>query len=172
MSNRLYPALDPLFRVYRSDRRAASWRHHRSESMRKPLTPEDGAAILRQASAIEDVANVLFMWRMDGTIKYRSQSYREGSLHGVSASFARVTNISQGEGRFITEMDEQHRREVMVIGVNVAESLSPHQANVAGTQVDLAGRQFKIIGVLATGSPSTLGSAPLPSPRSDCWSRE
>src|SRR5262247_4331074 len=32
----------------------------RSEYMRKPLTPEDAEAIRQQASAIEDVANVLF----------------------------------------------------------------------------------------------------------------
>ncbi len=120
----------------------------RSEYMRKPLQPEDGEAILQHANAVEDVANVLFLWRMDRTIKYRGQSYNEGSLTGVSSSFARVTNVSMAEGRFITEIDEEHRREVMVIGVHVAESLFPHQATVAGTQVDLAGRPFEIIGVL------------------------
>jgi len=120
----------------------------RSEYMRKPLTPEDGDAILRHAIAVENVANVLFLWRMNSTIKYRGQSYSDGSLTGVSPSFAQVTNVAMAEGRFITEVDEEHRREVMVIGVNVAESLFPHQATVAGTQVDLAGRPFEIIGVL------------------------
>jgi ABC-type antimicrobial peptide transport system permease subunit len=37
----------------------------RSEYMRKPLTPEDGEAILQHASAVEDVADVLFLWRMN-----------------------------------------------------------------------------------------------------------
>ena len=120
----------------------------RSEYMRKPLTPEDGDAILRHAIAVENVANVLFLWRMNSTIKYRGQSYSDGSLTGVSPSFAQVTNVAMAEGRFITEVDEEHRRQVMVIGVNVAESLFPHQATVAGTQVDLAGRPFEIIGVL------------------------
>jgi len=129
----------------------------RSEYMRKPLRPEDGEAILRQANAIEEVANVLFLWRMNRTIKYRGQSYNEGSLSGVSASYARVTNVSMAEGRFITEMDDEHRREVMVIGVNVAESLFPHQATVAGTQVDLAGRPFEIIGVLEKRKNSIFG---------------
>jgi len=85
---------------------------------------------------------------MNSTIKYRGQSYSDGSLTGVSPSFAQVTNVAMAEGRFITEVDEEHRRQVMVIGVNVAESLFPHQATVAGTQVDLAGRPFEIIGVL------------------------
>src|SRR5262247_4414419 len=50
----------------------------RSEYMRKPLKPEDGEAILRHATAVENVANVLFLWRMNRTIKYRGQSYNEG----------------------------------------------------------------------------------------------
>src|SRR5215510_4653465 len=55
----------------------------RSEYMRKPLTPEDAEAIRRQASAVEDVANVLFLWRLDRTIKRRGHAYKEGFLQGV-----------------------------------------------------------------------------------------
>jgi putative ABC transport system permease protein len=36
----------------------------------------------------------------------------------------------------------------MVIGVNVADALFPNQTNIAGTFVELAGRQFEIVGVL------------------------
>src|SRR5262245_42098244 len=120
----------------------------RSEYMRKPLTPEDADAIRQQASAIEDVANVLFLWRLDRTIKRSGRAYKEGYLQGVSASYARVTNVSLQQGRFISEVDDEHRRDVMVIGVNVVESLFPNQASVAGEQVELLGRPFEIIGVL------------------------
>jgi putative ABC transport system permease protein len=120
----------------------------RSEYMRKPLTPEDAEAIRQQAGAVEDVASVLFLWRLDRTIKSRGRPYKEGDLRGVSASYARVTNVSLQQGRFISEVDEEHRRDVMVIGVNVVESLFPNQASVAGEQVELLGRPFEIIGVL------------------------
>jgi putative ABC transport system permease protein len=120
----------------------------RSEYMRKPLKPEDADAIRQQAGAIEDVANVLFLWRLDRTIKCRGRSYKEGFLQGVSASYAKVTNVSLQQGRFITEIDDEHRRDVMVIGVNVVEALFPSQATVAGEQVELNGRPFEIIGVL------------------------
>jgi putative ABC transport system permease protein len=120
----------------------------RSEYMRKPLAPEDAEAIRQQASAIEDVANVLFLWRLDRTIKRSGRAYKEGFLQGVSASYARVTNVSLQQGRFISEVDDEHRRDVMVIGVNVVESLFPNQASVAGEQVELLGRPFEIIGVL------------------------
>jgi len=120
----------------------------RSEYMRKPLTPEDAEAIRQQASAVEDVANVLFLWRLDRTIKRSGHAYKEGYLQGVSASYARVTNVSLQQGRFISEVDDEHRRDVMVIGVNVVESLFPNQASVAGEQVELLGRPFEVIGVL------------------------
>jgi putative ABC transport system permease protein len=131
----------------------------RSEYMRKPLTPEDAEAIRRQASAIEDVANVLFLWRLDRTIKCRGRAYKEGYLQGVSASYARVTNVSLQQGRFISEVDDLHRRDVMVIGVNVVESLFPNQASVAGEQVELLGRPFEIIGVLEKRKNSFFGES-------------
>ncbi len=120
----------------------------RSEYMRKPIKPEDADAIRQQANAIEEVANVLFLWRLDRTIKSRGQSYKEGFLQGVSASYASVTNVSLQQGRFISEVDDEHRRDVMVIGVNVVESLFPNRASIVGEQVELLGRPFEIIGVL------------------------
>jgi putative ABC transport system permease protein len=131
----------------------------RSEYMRKPLTPEDAEAIRQQASAVEDVASVLFLWRLDRTIKCRGRAYKEGYLQGVSASYAGVTNVSLQQGRFISEVDDLHRRDVMVIGVNVVESLFPHQASVAGEQVELLGRPFEIIGVLEKRKNSFFGES-------------
>lgn len=120
----------------------------RREYTRKPLQPEDSEAVLSQAGAIEDIANVVFLWRIDNAIKYRGQTYRRGNLQGVSASYARVTNMSLRHGRFISEIDDDHRREVMVIGVNVADALFPNQRDVVGSQVELSGRPFEIVGVL------------------------
>ncbi|MGE0132823.1 MAG: ABC transporter permease [Blastocatellales bacterium] len=129
----------------------------RSEYMRKPLRPEDADAIRQQANAIEDVANVLYLWRLDRTIKSRGKTYKEGFLQGVSASYATVTNVSLQQGRFISEVDDQHRRDVMVIGVNVVESLFPNQASIVGEQVELNGRPFEIIGVLEKRKNSFFG---------------
>jgi len=129
----------------------------RSEWTRKPLTPEDAEAIREQAGAIEDVAAVLFLWRLDRTIKSHGRTYKEGFLQGVSSSYARVVNVSLQQGRFFSEVDEQHRRDVMVIGVNVVESLFPNQASIAGEYVDFMGRPFEIIGVLEKRKDSFFG---------------
>jgi putative ABC transport system permease protein len=129
----------------------------RSEYQRKPLTAEDAAAIRQQAAAVEEVANVLFLWRIDDTIKYRGQTYKQGQLQGVSPSYGAVTNVSLEQGRFFTEVDDEHRRDVMVIGVNVAESLFPSQPRVVGSLVEMAGREFEVIGVLEKRKSSFFG---------------
>ncbi len=129
----------------------------RSEYARKPLQPEDSDAILSQASAIDDVANVVFLWRIDNGIRYRGQVYRRGSLQGVSSSYAKVTNMSLRQGRFIGDIDDNHRRQVMVIGVNVADAIFPNQTSIAGSYVELAGHPFEIVGVLEKRKNSFFG---------------
>ncbi len=129
----------------------------RSEFLRKSLTPEDSQAILAQADAIEDVSNVLYLWRENSSMKYRGVSYKQGQLQAVSPSYERVTNVALEEGRFITEIDDEHRRDVMVIGVNVAESLFPNQSRIAGSQVEMGGRIYEVIGVLAKRQNSFFG---------------
>jgi putative ABC transport system permease protein len=120
-----------------------------SERARKPLTAEDGDAIARQAPAVETVATDLFVSWRDSTITYKGTNYRRGGVEGVSANYAAATNISIAEGRFITDADDQNRRNVMVIGVNVVDALFPgRENNIVGTEVKLGGRIFEIIGVL------------------------
>ena len=123
--------------------------HDRSERTRKPLRPEDGEAIKQLAPAVQDVANQGFIeWNFDKTLTYAGQTYKQGDLQGVSANYAAITNGSMEEGRFITELDDQHRREVMVIGNGAAEALFPGGAQAIGKEVMMGGKPYEIIGVL------------------------
>jgi putative ABC transport system permease protein len=131
----------------------------RSERSRKPLTIEDGEAIRTQAEAVEDVASQLFVWQIDRTLTYKGLTYKEGDLSGVSPNFAKATNISILEGRFLNEIDDQHRREVMVIGLGVAEALFPRQSNVVGLKVLMRGKEFEIIGVLEKRKNGVFGES-------------
>ncbi|MBA3711317.1 MAG: ABC transporter permease [Pyrinomonadaceae bacterium] len=126
----------------------------RKELQRKVLTPEDADAILTQATAIEEVTlcspNIGYGGGpFDDTISINGRIYKRGNTQGVSPNYARTANIVLMEGRFINEIDEQFRRDVMVIGINVVEALFPDQReNIVGTQVRMGGRTFEIIGVL------------------------
>jgi putative ABC transport system permease protein len=126
----------------------------RSERLRKPLTVADAEAIKAQAPAVEDLAwvapNVGYGGGpFDDNITYRGRNYRWGNTSGVSSNYDSITNISLKEGRFITELDDQQRSNVMVIGVNAAEALFPGQEDrIAGSNVRMGGYNFEVIGVL------------------------
>ena len=125
----------------------------RSERTRKPLTVADAEAIKAQARSVDDVAliapNVGYGGGpFDDNITYQGRNYRWGNTQGVSPNHASLTNVSLREGRYITEMDDQQRANVMVIGVNAADALFPGMNTIAGTQVRMGGYNFEVIGVL------------------------
>jgi putative ABC transport system permease protein len=130
----------------------------REERTRKPLRPEDGEAIRDLCPSVADVANDGFIeWNFDKTLTYGGQMYKQGNLEGVSANYGAITNQSVGGGRFISELDDQHRREVMVIGDSVVQALFLHGADPIGKQVTMNGRPYEIIGVLEKRKGSMLG---------------
>lgn len=125
----------------------------RSERLRKVLTVDDAETIAAQAPAVEAVGykapNVGYSGGpFDDNITYEGHNYRWGDTQGVSPNFAGITNIVVREGRFITEVDDQQRAHVMVIGVNAADALFPGRNQIAGTKVRMGGYNFEVIGVL------------------------
>ena len=126
----------------------------RAERLRKPLTVPDAEAIKQYAPAVEDLAvcapNVGYGGGpFDDNITYQGRNYRWGNTEGVTPNYASIVNINIREGRFLTESDEEQRRNVMVIGVNAADALFPgKQDGIAGTQVRMGGYDFEIVGVL------------------------
>ena len=125
----------------------------RAERLRKPLTVADAEAIKAQASAVEDVSwvapNVGYNGgAFDDNITYQGRNYRWGNTQGVSPNYGDITNIALREGRFISEIDDQQRANVLVIGVNAAEALFPGANQIAGANVRMGGYNFEIVGVL------------------------
>ncbi|HYW70105.1 MAG TPA: ABC transporter permease [Pyrinomonadaceae bacterium] len=126
----------------------------RAERLRKPLTVPDAEAIKQYAPSVQDLAvtapNVGYSGGpFDDNITYQGRNYRWGNTEGVTPNYANIVNITIREGRFITQSDEEQRRNVMVIGVNAADALFPgKQDSIAGTQVRMGGYDFEIVGVL------------------------
>jgi putative ABC transport system permease protein len=126
----------------------------RAERLRKPLTVADADAIKTQAGSVEDLAvcapNVGYNGGpFDDNITYQGRNYRWGNTEGVTPNYEHIANVTIHEGRFLTESDEEQRRNVMVIGVNAADALFPgKQGNVAGTEVRMGGYNWEIVGVL------------------------
>ena len=130
----------------------------REERTRKPLTEEDAVAIREQARSVQDVALVAFPdWGFSSTITYRNYTYKRGDLQGVSANHAQATNVSVSNGRFISDFDDQHRRDTMVIGVSVADALFLDRKNAIGAEVKMGGHIFEVVGVLEKRKNAFLG---------------
>jgi putative ABC transport system permease protein len=132
----------------------------RSERTRKPLTEEDAEAIRTQTNTLEDIALMAFPdWFYDRTITYKSYRYRRTNLQGVSANYAQATDVSVSDGRFISDFDDRHRRNTMVIGVSVADALFPDRKNAIGAQVKMGNDTWEIVGVLERRKSAFLGES-------------
>lgn len=127
----------------------------RSERSRKPLTEEDAEAIMNQSSAVEDIALVapgignFGAATFDDNVTYEGRNYRRANVDGVSPNYDKISNLVVREGRFITDADNQQRRNVLVIGVNTADALFPNkEGEIVGKIVRMNGTTWEIIGVM------------------------
>jgi putative ABC transport system permease protein len=129
----------------------------RKEMTRKPLTPENGQAILGQAESVEDVGWQSFLWMFEHTMTYAGETYKRANLQGVSANYGTISNAVMSEGRFISETDDLHRRNVIAIGSNVREALFRNRSQVVGSEVLMGGRSYELVGVVAKRKGSFFG---------------
>jgi len=72
---------------------------------------------------------------------------------GVSPNYADVRSITIAEGRFVTQSDDDHRAEVVVIGSDVAAKLFPN-VDPVGKAIRAETHEYQVIGVA-----SPIGSA-------------
>jgi putative ABC transport system permease protein len=119
------------------------------ERKRKELTLEEGQALLEGAPDIKAVAISIFPQNFAGSVRYNDQqvSLTSNDFRGTFPSFADVyANANLKEGRFLSDGDNEHKREVAVIGESVARALFPN-VDPIGKVVDADGHQFEVIGV-------------------------
>lgn len=127
---------------------------NRDERNRKPLTIDDANAVLTQASTVHDIATVAInigSWGsgFDDNMIYRDKNYRHALTDGVTTNYAEISNVRLKAGRWLTEMDNYERRQVLVVGVNPVEALFNGDAEEAlGKEIRMNGSLWQIVGVL------------------------
>ncbi len=113
---------------------------------RKDLTWEQGEAI--QDYAIHVAAVGVENWEWGQELKYQDKRTKSPiSLAGATPEFAVANGYFVQFGRFLTDSDVLHNRNVVVIGVDVVEDLFPFR-DPLGADVKIMGRPFQVIGVL------------------------
>jgi putative ABC transport system permease protein len=125
----------------------------REERLRKPLSYEDAMAIKEQVPSATTVSVELFREMGDMglppvTARYKGQDMADALYVGVTADHLRLINATIDQGRFFTDMEDLHRRDVAVIGNGVRERFFPH-ADPIGKSLLVDGHTLEVIGTLS-----------------------
>jgi putative ABC transport system permease protein len=131
-------------------------RRPREEWLRKPLTPEDALAIKEQCPSVQDVTWEGIPWNTRVKIQYQQNDLRQFSFNGVPANYASVANLRVADGRYFTEMEDEHRMKVVVIGANARDALFP-QSDPIGKQILINSQVFTVVGVLEKAKGGFMG---------------
>jgi putative ABC transport system permease protein len=118
------------------------------ERLRKPLTLEDAQAIKESCPAVRNVTTYIDWWEKPHTIRTKAGEVTAVDFRGVQPNFGEVyANAATLEGRFISEGDDLHRENVVMLGENVAPVLFPDTSSI-GKDVMIDGQNFQVIGVV------------------------
>ena len=124
----------------------------REERLRRPLSYEDAKAIKEQSPSTATVSVELFRELGEFgvppvTARYKGLDMLDALFVGVTADHLRLINATLSEGRFFTEAEDLHRRDVAVIGNGVRERFFAHEEPV-GKTILVDGHSLEIVGTL------------------------
>jgi putative ABC transport system permease protein len=108
------------------------------------LTYEDGLAIVRQAPEIRNFTPIFY--RPGAEAKYRDLRHST-TLLGVGESYQDVVNHWVDRGRFFTALDMEARKQVCVVGTELAKKLGIDR-DAIGSVIQVAGSSFTVVGVM------------------------
>jgi putative ABC transport system permease protein len=118
---------------------------------RKELTFEDAEAI-KELPHVKAVSAGIRFFRPElgvGTfaVKYEDRKVKNTILEGDTASVKDVFDMQMLEGRWFSEIDEERRAPVIILGYDTAEELFP-TGSPLGHEINIEGRLFEVIGVI------------------------
>ena len=124
----------------------------RDERLRKPLSYEDAMAIKEQCPSAEAVSAELLREMTDFglppvTARYKGQDMNDALFVGVTADHLQLINATLHEGRFFSDVDDLHRRDVAVIGNGVRERFFANEDPIGKTML-VDGHSLEVIGTL------------------------
>jgi putative ABC transport system permease protein len=119
---------------------------------RKELTFEDAEAI-RQLPHVKAAGAGIRFFRPElgiGTyaVKYQNRKAKNTILEGDTPSVKDVVDLIMSSGRWFSEADDERRASVIVLGHDTAQELFLFE-NPLGKEINIDGRLFEVIGVLA-----------------------
>ncbi|WP_438037552.1 ABC transporter permease [Sorangium sp. So ce128] len=131
----------------------------------KTLTEDDAEAL----KGLDGVAAIAPERSGSAQLRYMASNLN-ASVTGITPAYLEVRSLSVASGVSFSDLDEQQRARVVVLGANVARQLYPG-ASPLGTRLQINGNAFRVVGVLAEkgsgmGSPDDGVFVPLSTHRS------
>ncbi len=119
---------------------------------RKELTYDDAVA-MRDLPHVAAVTAGLRYFRPElgvgeFAVKYRDRKAKNTILEGDEASAKDVFDLQIGSGRWFSEVDEEHRSPVVLLGAETAAELFGNDSPL-GKEVNIEGELFTVIGTAA-----------------------
>ena len=118
------------------------------EAFRKnpDLTVDDLAALRESVSLAEQIGGQDGGSRM---VKYGNTSLESVGVQGVTANSILLSHVEVAQGRYVTDFDEENRKDVCFLGAEVAEGLFPG-IDPLGKQIKIGRDTYAVIGVAKT----------------------
>jgi len=111
------------------------------------LRDHDIAVIESRIDGISHITPVLFAQSgQQGLVSYRSQSHFTRVI-GIGPSYLDVNSVDPQQGRFFTRDDEQRRRMVCAVGMDIVEELEMPRDSI-GEFFRVGGEWCKVIGIM------------------------
>ncbi|MEN8247690.1 MAG: ABC transporter permease [Bacteroidota bacterium] len=98
------------------------------------------------------------IWSGDrsSTMKYKSNSFDEGTFIGGSYQYNEVFAVPVIEGRYFTQNEVATGKNVAIIGANIADNLFEN-GSALGKTIKIRGRKYFIIGIIEREGESFMG---------------
>jgi len=120
----------------------------KDERTRKPLTFDDARVIAERCPSVENVSPYLFApWNMVHRARYKSDDLFGLDMGGTDPGYASGGGTVMKMGRFFSDVENQHRMPVVVVGEDIQRAWFPH-VDPVGKWIEVDGHSFQIVGVL------------------------
>ncbi len=131
------------------------------EVKRKSINYEDGVAIAERCPDVQSVSPYLFPNTFGrgpqiNIARYKGNELYQADIGGTDPSYAEGGQAEMKEGRFFTEVENEHHMPVVVVGEDVPRALMGGEDPI-GKWIDANGHKFEIIGVMLRPAASFPG---------------
>jgi putative ABC transport system permease protein len=113
--------------------------------MRKELDAADAEALVASCPSILAAAPQVYVAQK---FKRGSKSTDPMAVVGTTAEYELISDAKLEKGRFFTEVEDRGKRQVVVLGADVADELFPEGREI-GQYMLVGGRSFLVIGTMA-----------------------